>query len=72
MDTLTISQTLQTAGLERKSAEAIAKIVDEKNQEIATKQDIKDLRWLKGAGYVVIGIGFGYVISLLNTLISKV
>ncbi|MDC9715616.1 MAG: hypothetical protein PSN36_07370 [Gammaproteobacteria bacterium] len=67
MDTLTISKILQNSGLEREPAEAIAKIVDEKNQELATKQDLKIL------ATVLIGIiaaGFGYIISTQNTIIS--
>ena len=38
----------------------------------ATQKDIKELRWLFGAGFVVIGVGLGYIVSLLNTLISKI
>lgn len=69
MDTLKISQVLQTAGLERKPAEAIAKVIESKNQELATKQDLKLL------ATVLIGImaaGFGYIISTQNTIINAV
>jgi hypothetical protein len=65
MDTLTISQTLQKAGLERKSAEAIAKTIKQEiaihNKELASKRDLYFLG-------VVMLAGFGYVVSLLNTL----
>ena len=71
MNTLKITNTLIEAGLERKPAEAIAQIVDDKNQELATKKDIKDLRWLIVAGFTIMGVGFGYVISILNTIIGK-
>jgi cytochrome c biogenesis protein CcdA len=82
MNTLAMSQTLMNAGLERKPAEAIATIIDEKNQEIATKQDIKELRWVMVAGFTIvfaiISAGFGYLLSsinnnheLLNTLVSN-
>jgi hypothetical protein len=69
MDTLTISQTLQGAGFERKKADILAKILEDKNQEIATKKDIKLL------ASVLIGImaaGFGYIISTQNTIISAI
>jgi hypothetical protein len=58
MDTLTISQTLQKAGLEREPAEAIAI----HNKKLASKRDLYFLG-------VVMLAGFGYVVSLLNTLI---
>jgi vacuolar-type H+-ATPase subunit I/STV1 len=67
MNTLAMSQTLMNAGLERKPAEAIATIIDEKNQETATKKDLKLF------ATVIIGFvaaGFGYVVSLLNTIIG--
>jgi hypothetical protein len=69
MGTLTISQTLQGAGFERKKADILAKILEDKNQEIATKKDIKLL------ASVLIGImaaGFGYIISTQNTIISAI
>jgi hypothetical protein len=69
MDTLTISQTLQGAGFERKKAGILAKILEDKNQEIATKKYIKLL------ASVLIGImaaGFGYIISTQNTIISAI
>jgi hypothetical protein len=69
MGTLTISQTLQDAGFERKKADILAKILEDKNQEIATKKDIKLL------ASVLIGImaaWFGYIISTQNTIISAI
>jgi hypothetical protein len=68
MDTLTISQTLQKAGLEREPAEAIAKTIKQEiaihNKELASKRDLYFLG-------VVMLAGFGYVVSLLNTLIGS-
>ncbi len=72
MNTLTIAKTLQNAGLEQKPAEAIAEVICEREQELATKKDIKDLRWLTVAGFTIMGAGFGYVFSLLNTLVAKI
>ncbi len=40
MDTLTISQTLQAAGFKQEQADAVAKVVDEKNQELITKEHL--------------------------------
>jgi hypothetical protein len=54
---------------ERKKADILAKILEDKNQEIATKKDIKLL------ASVLIGImaaGFGYIISTQNTIISAI
>jgi hypothetical protein len=67
MNTLAISQTLINAGLERKPADLTSTVIDEKNQESATKQDLKLF------STVIIGFiaaGFGYVVSLLNTVIG--
>ena len=82
MDTLTISQTLQTAGLEKEPADAIAKTIKNEvkihhsklvstNDISLLQKDIKDLRWFMGAGFAVMGAGFGYMVSLLNTIITK-
>ena len=64
MDTLSVSQALQTAGLERKSAEAIAKAIEQKNQEMASKNETR----LLFAGLYIAG-AYGFI--LLNTIISK-
>jgi hypothetical protein len=66
MDTLTILQTLQKARLEREPTEVIAKTIKQEiathNKELASKRDLYFLG-------VVMLAGFGYVVSLLNTLI---
>lgn len=86
MDTLTISQNLINAGLEQKIANVIANTFkNEVEQEIIQREkefvkrnelhivttEIKNLKWFMGAGFVVIGIVFGHIISLLNTIISS-
>lgn len=68
MDTLTISKILQESGLEQKPSEAIAKIVEEKNNELVTRRDFNLMSMLI---IVFTGAGFGYVVSILNTIISK-
>lgn len=68
MDTLTLSQTLEKSGLERKPSEAIAKIINEKNNELVTR---KDFNFMTGLIIAFTGAGFGYVVSLLNTIVSK-
>jgi preprotein translocase subunit Sss1 len=42
------------------------------NQEIATKKDMTDLRWMMGAGFVFIGAELGYIVTILNTIIGKI
>lgn len=69
MDTLTISQTLQKSGLDKEPAEAIAKVISDRNDELATKKDLKLLLT------ILVGImaaGFGYIISTQNTIISAI
>jgi hypothetical protein len=41
MDTLVISNRLQSVGLERKIFDEVAQIIDEQHQELATKKDLK-------------------------------
>ncbi len=71
MNTLQISNELTRLGMDKSQSDFIAQTIDGKNQELATKKDIKDLRWLTVAGFTIIGVGFGYVISILNTIIGK-
>ncbi|WP_428086126.1 hypothetical protein [Candidatus Thioglobus sp.] len=71
MNTLQISNKLTELGMDKPQSDFIAQTIDEKNQELATRKDIKDLRWLTVVGFTVTGVGFGYVVSILNTIISK-
>ncbi len=64
MDTLGITKILQESGLERKPAEAIAKVIDERNKELASKTETRMLF----AGLYIAG-AYGFV--LLNTIISR-
>jgi hypothetical protein len=64
MNTLTTSIKLQNAGLDRKIADEVAQAIAEHNKELSTKRDLYML------GGIMI-IAFGYVFSLLNTVISK-
>jgi hypothetical protein len=75
MNTLKITNILIESGLEHKPAEAIAEVVDKKNQEIATKNDIQSV--IKNTNTLIFGLGgvtvagFGFIYSLLNTIITK-
>ena len=65
LDTLTISQMLQEAGFERKQAEAVAKVINKKNKELASKNETR----LLFAGLYIAG-AYGFV--LLNTIIANI
>jgi hypothetical protein len=62
------------AGFERRQAEVVAKTikqeVEERNNELATKVDIKRIEWMMGFLTIAGAGAFGYVISLLNTIIG--
>jgi hypothetical protein len=70
MNTLTLSKTLQEAGLDRKPAEAIAQAIDEKNSEIVTRAYLDNsIRSVKELLYFVIGASgaaLGYIITKIN------
>jgi hypothetical protein len=85
IDTLSISKNLVNAGLEQKIADVIANTFKtELEQEVIKLErdfvktndllplstEIKNLKWFMGAGFVVIGVVFGHVISLLNSIIG--
>jgi hypothetical protein len=66
MNTLTISNTLTELGMDKSQSDFIARAIDEKNNEVATKNDIKSIKELL---YLVIAIGgttFGYIITKLG------
>ncbi len=69
MNTLTMANTLINAGFDKEQAEAVVQIVDDEHKALATKKDLK-------SGFTILvglmGVGFGYVISILNTLIGKI
>ena len=60
-DTLSAAQDLESAGIERKHAEAIAKAINHGDERAATKADLADLRadlyrasWMQGAAIVAV------------------
>ncbi|MBE8190554.1 MAG: hypothetical protein HAW58_06910 [Candidatus Thioglobus sp.] len=68
MNTLTMANTLINAGFDKKQAEAVVEIVGDSHKILATKNDLKlSLVILVG----LMGTGFGYVVSILNTIIGK-
>jgi hypothetical protein len=71
LDTLSISDRLQVAGTERKQADAIAKsivfAISESKKEVANKLET---RLLFMGLYLGGGTALGYIVSLLNTIIS--
>lgn len=71
MNTLTLSHTLQEAGLSVKQADAI----DEKNNEIVTKdyfdQGLKGIKEMMYLAFALVGAGIAYLVSLIHTVISK-
>lgn len=75
MNTLTLSHTLQEAGLSVKQADAIAQAIDEKNNEIVTKdyfdQGLKSIKEMMYLAFALVGAGIGYLVSLIHTVISK-
>ncbi len=68
MDALTITKQLEATGIERKQAEKIAEsittAINEHHHKLSTKRDV----YLLG---VVMLTGFGYIVSILNTIITK-
>jgi hypothetical protein len=85
MDTLNISRNLVNASLEQKIADVLANTLKKEieqevimlekdfvktNELSGLSKEIKNLKWFMGAGFVVIGIVFGHIISLLNTIIG--
>jgi hypothetical protein len=75
MNTLTLSHTLQEAGLSVKQADAIAQAIDEKNNEIVTKdyfdQGLKGIKEMMYLAFALVGAGIGYLAILIHTVISK-
>jgi preprotein translocase subunit Sss1 len=75
MNTLTIANKLQNAGLERKPAEEIAQAIlhaiEENKKEVANKLETRLLFAGVYIGLGVIGASIGYIFSLLNTIITK-
>ena len=78
-DTLSAAQDLEAAGIERKHAEAIAKVVDHGDERAATKADLEaaiaglraDLYralWIQGVGIVAIVGGFIAIAASLKLL----
>ena len=78
-DTLSAAQDLEAAGIERKHAEAIAKVVDQGDERAATKADLEaaiaglraDLYralWIQGVGIVAIVGGFIAIAASLKLL----
>ena len=60
-DTLSAAQDLESAGIERKHAEAIAKAIHHGDERAATKADLAGLRadlyrasWMQGAAIVAV------------------
>lgn len=70
MNTLTLSHTLQEAGLSAKKADAIAQAIDEKNNEIVSKdyfdQGLKGIKAMMYLAFVLVGTGVGYLVSLIH------
>ncbi|WP_428087262.1 hypothetical protein [Candidatus Thioglobus sp.] len=64
MNTLQISNKLTELGMDKPQSDFIAEAIDDKNKELASKRDL----YLLGAIMIV---AFGYVFTLLNTIISK-
>lgn len=82
MDTLTIAKELRGAGFSQQQAEVqaevISKAIDDRNSELATKSDfrniiseIKKIEWMLGFVVVAGGAALGYVISIINVIVSK-
>ena len=78
-DTLSAAQDLEAAGIERKHAEAIAKVVSHGDERAATKADLEaaiaglraDLYralWIQGVGIVAIVGGFIAIAASLKLL----
>lgn len=68
MDTLKIANTLQNAVFERKQSETLAKLL---KKELAKKRLIR-LEILSIAIIAFGAVAFGYLVSLLNTITSKI
>ncbi len=72
MDTLNITKILEQSGFKREQAEAVAQVVDTKNNELMTKNDGKRLEWMIISIAIAGGAGFGYLVSLFNAIITKI
>ena len=75
MNALTVSHTLQEAGLSVKQADAIAQAIDEKNNEMISKdyfdQGLKGIKEIMYFAFVLVGAGIGYLVSLIHSVIGK-
>jgi hypothetical protein len=65
-----MSNALINAGFEKEQAEVVVNTtkdaVDEKNREMATKQDVKNLKELLFFGFGGIGFALAYIITKLG------
>ncbi|WXT99892.1 MAG: hypothetical protein Ctma_0598 [Catillopecten margaritatus gill symbiont] len=66
MDTLKISNKLTELGMKKIQSDFIAEAINDKNKEVVTKDDIKNLKELMYLAIAVGGATFGYVISKLG------
>ena len=75
MDTLTIAKELRGAGFSQQQAEVqaevISKAVHDRNIELATKSDIRRIEWILAVIVVAGGAALGYLISIINVIVSK-
>ena len=78
-DTLTATQDLEAAGIERRQAEAIARVVNHGDERAATKVDLDALEsrmradlyralWIQGVGIVAVIGGFIAIAASLKLL----
>lgn len=70
VNTLTLSHTLQEAGLSVKQVDAIAQAIDEKNNETVTKdyfdQGLKGIKAMMYLTFALLGAGIAYLASLIK------
>ena len=52
-DTLAAARELEAAGMDRTQAEAVAGVVRAGQGELATKDDIRNLRWIVGIHFAI-------------------
>ena len=61
-DTLRAARDMESAGMQRKAAEAVAEAIRAGHSELATKSDIAALRWVFG---INVAIGLATLASVL-------
>jgi hypothetical protein len=72
MTTLTISNELTKLGMDKAQSDFIAQAIDERNQEAATKSDIKSVKSDIKSVKELLFFGFGAMSAALAYIVTKI